>query len=157
MECGRCARGARGASMKRSRCGGWRSARRVYGEVHPGGVCCVVCVHRRVSCRCSIPVGPYSCCRQLLVEHSLRPAMGSAESGVCLMYHPCGAPSLYARWSGTPRPVAPRQSSPVTVLDGLACHGSARLQSHRSCIRFHNCYPARCSTSPRYATCFVML
>ena len=52
--------------------GGVGSARRVYGKVRPGGVCFVVCVHRRVSCRRSIPVGPYSCRRQPLIGHSLR-------------------------------------------------------------------------------------
>ena len=31
-----------------------------------------VCVHRRVSCRRSIPVGPYSCRRQPLIGYSLR-------------------------------------------------------------------------------------
>ena len=68
--CGWCASGVQGAPMKRLPWGGG-SARIVYGKVHPDGVCFAFCVHRRVSCRSSIHVGPYSGRRQPFIEHSL--------------------------------------------------------------------------------------
>ena len=53
------------------------------------------------------------------------------------------------------QPAALHQPSPVTAVDCLQRHTSARLQ--HSCLRVHNSYPASCSTSPRYAKWFVML
>ena len=47
------------------------SARRVYGKVHPAGVCFTFRVHRWVWCRSSIHEGPYLSRRQLFIEHPL--------------------------------------------------------------------------------------
>ena len=52
------------------------------------------------------------------------------------------------------QPAALHQPSPVTAADCPQRQTLALLQPNHSCIRAHNCYPASCSTPPRYAKWF---